>query len=125
MKIDNRGQSLVLFVLMLPVILLILVMVIDIGKMVLYRQEINNINKLAIFYGLDKMDDNPEDLMREIIHKNNDKIVINKIEILTDRIEVLVEVDVKFILFKDNDLVKIKSNYVGYMENGKKVVKGN
>lgn len=125
MKIDNRGQSLVLFVLMLPVILLILVMVIDIGKMVLYRQEINNINKLAIFYGLDKIDDNPEDLMREIIHQNNEEIVINKIEISTDRIEVLVEVDVKFILFKNNDLVKIKSNYVGYMENGKKVVKGN
>lgn len=125
MKIDNRGQSLVLFVLMLPVILLILVMVIDIGKMVLYRQEINNINKLAIFYGLDKIDDNPEDLMREIIRQNNEEIVINKIEISTDRIEVLVEVDVKFILFKNNDLVKIKSNYVGYMENGKKVVKGN
>lgn len=125
MKINNRGQSLVLFVLLLPVILLILVMVIDIGKMVMYRQEIDNINKLAIFYGLERIDDDPEVLIRDVIKKNNQEIVIKKIEVLDESIEVLLEVDVKFILFKNNDLVKIRSNYVGYIDDGKKVIKGN
>lgn len=125
MKINNHGQSLVLFVLLLPVILLILVMVIDIGKMVMYRQEIDNINKLAIFYGLERIDDDPEVLIRDVIKKNNQEIVIKKIEVLDESIEVLLEVDVKFILFKNNDLVKIRSNYVGYIDDGKKVIKGN
>ena len=44
MKLNNKGQSLVMFVLLIPLLMLILVMVVDIGNMVNVKLELNNIN---------------------------------------------------------------------------------
>ena len=122
---NNRGQSLVLFVLVIPIILLILVMVVDIGKMVLKKTEMDNINKLAISYGLDKIDSDPYKIINDIIRKNNSDINIKKIDIKDEKIEVKLEEEVKFILFKNSNLVKINSNYIGYIDNNKKVIERN
>ncbi len=122
---NNRGQSLVLFVLVIPIILLILVMVVDIGKMVLKKTEMDNINKLAISYGLDKIDSDPYKIINDIISKNNSDINIKKIDIKDEKIEVKLEEEVKFILFKNSNLVKINSNYIGYIDNNKKVIERN
>ena len=122
---NNRGQSLVLFVLVIPIILLILVMVVDIGKMVLKKTEMDNINKLAISYGIDKIDSDPYKIINDIIRKNNSDINIKKIDIKDEKIEVKLEEEVKFILFKNSNLVKINSNYIGYIDNNKKVIERN
>ena len=41
---NNRGQSLVMFVLVIPILLMILILVLDIGRMYLERRELDNIN---------------------------------------------------------------------------------
>ena len=51
--LNNRGQSLVLFVIILPIILLILLFVIDIGQAINLKLELDNINNIALDYGLD------------------------------------------------------------------------
>ncbi len=50
---NNKGQTLVLFVLMLPIIIFIMLLVIDVSNMVITKQELNNINKMVLNYGLD------------------------------------------------------------------------
>ena len=72
---NNKGQSLISFVLIIPVILLILFMVYDIGNMILLRLELDNINYLVIDYGLDKLDDTELNFkLNEMIKKNKDDI---------------------------------------------------
>ena len=89
---NNKGQSLVTFVLLIPLILLVLFMVYDIGSMVLLKIELNNV---------------------EI------SVVDNKLNIiLEDTLDNKISLIRKF-------KIKIKSSYVGYMEDGKKkIVKG-
>ena len=55
--LNNRGQSLVLFVITLPVLLIVLVIVIDIGRVISLKQELNNISELVLDYGLDYLND--------------------------------------------------------------------
>lgn len=57
MKLGNKGQSLVLFVLLIPIMLCILVLVIDCGACMLEKQELDHVNKIVIRYGLRHMDD--------------------------------------------------------------------
>ena len=72
---NNKGQSLISFVLIIPIILMILFMVYDIGNMVLLKEQLDNINYLTIDYGLGKLDDNALDnKLREMIVKNKDDI---------------------------------------------------
>ena len=50
---NNKGQTLVLFVLILPIIVFIMLLVIDVSNMFITKQELNNINKIVLNYGLD------------------------------------------------------------------------
>ena len=52
-KLNNKGQSLVMFILILPIILLLIVLVVDIGSIMVKKQELDNVNQLTIEYGLD------------------------------------------------------------------------
>ena len=53
--LNNKGQSLVLFVVVLPILLLLLILVIDIGKVIVLKQELNNINEIVLDYGIDNI----------------------------------------------------------------------
>ena len=48
MRLNNKGQSLVLFIVIIPIIIGIMVMVIDIGNVIYEKQELDNINKISI-----------------------------------------------------------------------------
>ena len=123
---NNKGQSLISFVLIVPIVLMILFMVYDIGNMVLLKEQIDNINYLAIDYGLDKLDDSSLDnKLREIIIKNKDDI--DKIEINIDngKIRILLEdkTNNKLSLINKFKVLNVKSNYIGYIENDKKIIR--
>ena len=53
--LNNKGQSLVMFILIIPILLGIMAMVIDIGNVIYNKQDIDNINKIIIDYGLDNI----------------------------------------------------------------------
>ena len=79
---NSRGQSLISFVLVIPIILMILFMVYDIGNMVLLREKLDNINYITIDYGLDKLDNLELDQkLNEMIKKNKDD---KEVEVIFD-----------------------------------------
>ncbi len=123
---NNKGQSLVTFVLILPIILLILFTVYDIGNMVLLKNELDNINYIAINYGLDKLDDNNlEEKLNDIIVKNKEDIDNIQILIENNEINILLEdrITNKLSLIKKINAFNAKSNLVGYIQDEKKIIK--
>ncbi len=74
---NNRGQSLVLFVITLPVLLIVLVMVIDIGRVISFKQELNNISELVLNYGLDYLDGVDIDNIDTDVNNINDNVNVD------------------------------------------------
>jgi hypothetical protein len=52
LKINNKGQSLVMFVLIIPIFLLILTLIYDVGNAIYEKDRLSNTNYLTIEYGL-------------------------------------------------------------------------
>ena len=123
---NNRGQSLISFVLIIPIILMILFMVYDIGNMVLLREKLDNINYIAIDYGLDKIDDSDLNAkLNELIKKNKNDIEVVNISISEGKIRITLEdrLNNKFSLISKFKTFTVKSSYIGYIENDKKVIR--
>ena len=120
---NNKGQSLVLFVIVIPILLFILILVIDIGKAINLKQELNNINKIVLDYGIDKIDEeNLEVELTELVKLNNNEI--DKIDIKLDDDKIYLNIscnmDLIFISLGDLSLFEITSSYVGYIQDGNK-----
>ncbi len=124
---NNRGQSLILFVLLIPVVFLILLMVYDIGSMVLLKNELNNINYMVMDYGVSHIEDeNIDTTLTDLIIKNKHDASV-KIEIIDSKlyIDISDNIDNKLSLFNKISAFSIKSSYVSYMEENEKVIKRN
>ena len=126
--LNNKGQVLVLFLIMIPILFGIMVLVSDMGNVIYYKQDMDNINKMVIDYGLDNIQE--EDIvmiMNEMITKNKEDIIDKKIEIIDDKIYITLEDRVKdnFKVISDSNLFKIKSSYVGYFLDDKKIIERN
>lgn len=118
---NNKGQTLVLFVLMLPIIIFIMLLVIDVSNMVITKQELNNINKMVLNYGLDIIEEeNIENKLEDMINKN---ISTNEHTIKIDdgTIEIDLKKEIKGIITKKK-IYEVKSTYKGYIEEDKKVI---
>ena len=77
---NNKGQALVTFILVLPIILIIISLVIDYGVLSIDKRKISNNIKSSIEYGLTNIkDDNIAKDTEEIIYKNLDKKKIKNI----------------------------------------------
>ena len=138
---NNRGQSLVLFVITLPVLLIVLVLVIDIGRVISLKQELNNISELVLDYGLDYFNDvnidindnvngmsidngviDIEDKLIEIIKLNKNDIDFIDVRIDDNKIyiELSDRVDGTFSSIVNISVFDIRSIYVGYIDNNEK-----
>ena len=49
-RLNNKGQSLVMFICLLPILLLIVLAIVDVSRMVIEKNKLNNINNIAIWY---------------------------------------------------------------------------
>ena len=118
---NNKGQTLVLFVLMLPIIIFIMLLVIDVSNMVITKQELNNINKMVLNYGLDIIEEeNIENTLEDMINKN---ISTNEHTIKIDdgTIEIDLKKEIKGIITKKK-IYEVKSVYKGYIKEDEKVI---
>lgn len=121
--LNNKGQSLILFVIVLPILLLIVVLVIDVGKAITLKQELDNINNIMLDYGLDHLeDDGLNSELTNIAKLNNNNIDEINIKLEDDRlyIELSTKIDVMFFKLIDISIFDINSYYVGYMEDDNK-----
>lgn len=125
-KLNNKGQSLVMFVVILPVIIMILMMVVDIGKMVNLKSELDNINYIAISYGLDNIsDDDIQDRIRKLIYKNKLGIDEVKIEIDDGEVDITLVDGIDLILLKESNILRVRSSYRGIISDEKKIIERN
>jgi len=123
--LNNKGQSLVLFILIIPIFLLLLIIVIDVGNMLMVRRELDNINYIALDYGIKNIvDENLIDKINEIITKNDPEIKVLNSKIEDKKIYLVIEKKYKsyFLKFINKDLTNIKSSYIGYYESEKEYI---
>ena len=66
---NHKGQVLVLFLLLLPILLLIMGLVIDVGNLFVEQKKSENVVKSAIRYGL-SFEENQEEKARQYLEEN-------------------------------------------------------
>lgn len=122
MKLNNKGQVLVMFVLLIPIFLLVLVLIVDISNLFIKKNELNNVNYLVIDSILDKEIEDLE--IKNLILKNDKDIIINKISINDNVVEINLEKEYNGIFshLVGKKIYNIESNYKGYKENNKKKI---
>ena len=74
LKINNKGQSLVMFVLIIPIFLLILTLVYDVGNAIYEKDRLSNTNYLTIEYGLNNIDTVTENDLKNLIQQNTSNL---------------------------------------------------
>ena len=124
LKINNKGQSLVMFVLIIPIFLLILTLVYDIGNAIYEKDILSNTNYLTIEYGLNNIDTVTENDLKNLIEQNTSNLKYIYVTIEENQIEIKMEKDAKSIIGKmfNFNLVKIISHYKGKIINNQKEI---
>ena len=120
---NNKGQSLIIFVILLPIILLIMASIVDIGNFLVEKSKCENEVKSTISYGLKHLDDeNIKQKLYDLLDSNiGGKKRIN-IEGETVKIKVTGPVNSLFTSIIDFDY-EIDISYIGYMDNEKIIIK--
>ena len=117
---NKKGQVLIAFLLILPVIITLIALLYDIGLIGLTKKNMTDTLKTSIYYGLEHIDE--EDVSEKIeylLNKNIKNIFKREVEIKdrTIKISLIVDVDGNFKnLFKQN-IYRIDLKYYGYIEN--------
>lgn len=140
-KLNNKGQSLVLFIIFIPILLGIMVLVIDLGNAISKKSEIDNVLELVIDYGLEKGEafleyEEPEYLNEDLINwKDELNLLLNynlnniDREIVINNKKLIISSDYYIEGIFSNILnikgFKIESEYIGYIENNEKIIKKN
>lgn len=121
-KMNNKGQALVVFVLVLPLIMLIIAGVMEMGRLSLTKTEYEDSIVDTITYGLDNLEkENVKDKMMILLDKNISGTKNVEISDGVIRVHVTSDLDGMFsTLFKSN--YEINLIYKGYIVDGKKKI---
>ncbi len=123
MKLNNKGQTLVMFIVIIPILISIMVLVIDLGSAFAKKQELNNVNKLVIEYGLDNLDqENLESDLTSYITMNAKDLSNVKVTVENNTINVTTKAYIDGIISKalNIDGFEIVSTYQGYLSGEEK-----
>ena len=123
LKLNNKGQSLVLFIMIIPILLLIMVFVYDMGMLLYEKDRLSNTVNMAIDYTLDNKEVSNEEI-EELIDRNTDREVEIKIDRNDDSIKIEAQEEAKFIFSNlfDFDFTKIVVKYEGKIIDNKKII---
>ena len=116
---NNKGQVLVIFVVMLPIFLIILTLVVDLGLISFEKRNISNNTIDAVEYYLES---NDEEKTKDLLEENIDDIVVT----ITDNnsyVEITVIKKCKglYSIIKNEDIIEV--TYKGIKED-KSIIKG-
>ena len=118
LTLNNKGQSLVLFVVIMPIILLMFVLVYDIGNAMYEKNKLSNVSYMVIDYALDNMDKVDENDLIDLIDKNTNNL--SSVSVLKVNVTLTKTIKGTFGKVFNFDLIEAKSEYTGYMDNGNK-----
>lgn len=125
LKLNNKGQSLVLFIVLLPILLLVIVLVVDVGTIITSKQDLNNINYMMVDYGLSNLGkENLEEEIRKYIVLNDIEIDNMDIRVVDNEVYINMKKTEKSLIahifnIKDFEIV---SEYKGTIINDKKSI---
>lgn len=115
MGLNNKGQTLVMFVVLIPIFLFIVTLVYDIGNALYEKEKLSNINYMTILYGLQNIDSVDENDLIDIIMSNTDNLSKISVMIEDNFISVKLDKNIKGILggvFGFN-ILEVRSQYEG------------
>ncbi len=120
---NNKGQVLIVFVVMLPIFLILFALVIDLGLLSIEKRNISNNTYDAVEYYLDNQDNiDIEEKVKNLLNKNIDNIEIN-LNNTDDYIEITVIKKYKSLYNTISNSDKIMVTYKGIKESNK-IIKG-
>ena len=113
-----------MFILIIPIFLLILTLVYDVGNAIYEKDRLSNTNYLTIEYGLNNIDTVTENDLKNLIEQNTSNLKYIYVTIEGNQIEIKMEKDAKSIIGKmfNFNLVKIISHYKGKIINNQKEI---
>lgn len=125
-KLNNRGQSLAIFVIFVPVFIMIGTFVVDVSFAKYNERRLDNLNKQVINYGLKHIDEEPYDNMVDLIYQNDSDIDSYEININneTKEISVTLSKSTKGFLgsIVGKEIYNEKSSLKGYIKDDKKII---
>ena len=83
-RLSNKGQSLALFVVFIPLIIMLGCLVIDLGFAKYNKNKLNELTKMVTSYGVKHIDEEPYNEMVDLLYQNDDSIDNYKIEVKPD-----------------------------------------
>lgn len=122
LKLNNKGQSLVMFIIIIPIFVLLFTLVYDVGSAIYEKNKLSNINYMVVEYGLSNIDTVNTDDLTDLINKNDSDIDDISIFIDNNVINIKLTKESHGLignLFKFN-LVDITSQYEGEIVDDKK-----
>ncbi len=125
---DNKGQTLVLFVILIPLIFVLLGLVIDIGLLTNEKNKVDNAVKDSIKNSLTTELSNNQTMEEKVVYlinSNVENIIINKIEYKDSILYLNVSKEYKTIFARILNQKKyiIDMKYKAYIENNKVIIK--
>ena len=117
---NNKGQVLVIFIIIIPILLLLVTLVVDLGLLYKEKQSISNNIKNALEYYLDSKDSNALENMKELLNQN---IKESKIDIKDEEeyIEITVSKKWNSLSIKKDEEIIITYKCI---KNSKEIIKG-
>ena len=121
---NNKGQTLILFVMILPLLFILLCLVVDIGLLYSEKNKLDNIVKENIEYFLENNIEDAEDELNKLLYKNIDNVKIENIDFRDNKLKVEVTKKYKSIFSNilNKDFYKIKVSYIGYKLENKIII---
>lgn len=123
-KLNNKGQSLVMFIIIIPIFLLVVTLVYDVGTAIYEKNRLLNTNYMVIDYGLDNIENVSERELINLIQRNIDNLNYISVSIDDNEIDIILGKDIKGIIGKmfGFDLITANGQYRGTIINGEKKI---
>lgn len=123
-NLNNKGQSLVLFVILFPIFILVMAMVYDIGNFYYEKERLDNVNYMTIEYGLDEIENINESDLIDLIVRNTSNLSDISVLIDDDVITIRLGINAKgiFSTILNFDSISISSQYKGSIINDEKII---
>lgn len=92
-KMNNKGQVLVCFVIIIPILFMLVALVVNLGIFSIEKRKLSNVVQDTIKYGLNHIDDNNiQGTLTDLIIKNDPKLNKDNIKIIIDNNEIAITV---------------------------------
>ena len=116
---NNKGQTLVVFIIFIPVIILLMAFIVDTSLMYIAKSKLNDLSKTIIKEIYDVKDKNSK--VEELLNVNEINYNNYDIEINDNKVKLSIEeeIDSVFGSMIGNESYTIKSEVTGYKDNDK------